>query len=184
MSMLLLILGVALWWGAHLFKRLAPDARAAMGDKGKGLMAVLLLASVVLMVVGYRGSDDAAQLWYPPAFFTHINNLLMLLAFYLFAADGVKARAAIAMPNPQLTGFKTWAVAHLMVNGDLASVILFGGLLAWAVVTVIVLKRSAPRPAKRAWGGVKAEIIAVVGTLVIFGAAAWIHDWLGYWPYG
>lgn len=183
MSMTILILGVALWWGAHLFKRLAPDARAAMGDRGKGLMAVLLLASVVLMVLGYRGAG-VTVLWSPPTFFTHINNLLMLLAFYLFAADGVKARAAIAMPNPQLTGFKTWAVAHLMVNGDLASVILFGGLLAWAVVTVVVLKRTAPRPAKRAWGGVKAEIIAVVGTVVIFGAAAWIHNWLGYWPYG
>lgn len=183
MHMMILILGVALWWGAHLFKRLAPTRRAAMGDKGKGLMAVLLLLSVVLMVVGYRGAD-VVVLWSPPAFFTHINNLLMLLALYLFVADGVKARAAIAMPNPQLTGFKTWAVAHLLVNGDVASVVLFGGLLAWAVVSVIVLKRAGVRPARRAWGGVKAEIIALVGTVVAFGAVAWVHNWLGYWPYG
>ncbi|MDP2086563.1 MAG: NnrU family protein [Gemmobacter sp.] len=179
----LLILGVALWWGAHLFKRVAPDARSALGDRGKGLVAVLLLVSVVLMVVGYRGAE-VLVVWSPPAFLTHLNNLLMVLAIYLFVADGVKARAAVAMPNPQLTGFKTWAVAHLLVNGDLASVVLFGGLLAWAVVSVIVLKRAGVRPAKRAWGGVKAEAIAVVGTVVVFGAVAWVHNWLGYWPYG
>jgi len=183
MYMLIMLLGVALWWGAHLFKRLAPGRRAAMGDKGRLLMAGLLLASVVLMVVGFRGAE-VVVLWSPPAFFTHINNLLMLLALYLFVADGVKARAAVAMPNPQLTGFKTWAVAHLLVNGDLASVILFGGLLAWAVVSVIVLKRAGVRPARRAWGGVKAEVIALVGTVVVFGVVAWVHDWLGYWPFG
>ena len=183
MYFLVLILGVAIWWGAHLFKRVAPGPRAAMGERGKGLMAVLLLVSVVLMVLGYRGAE-VVVLWSPPAFLTHLNNLLMLLALYLFAADGVKAKAAIAMPNPQLTGFKTWAIAHLLVNGDLASVILFGGLLAWAVVLVIVLKRAVPRPARRAWGGVKAEVIALVGTVVVFGVVAWVHDWLGYWPFG
>ena len=179
----LLIFGVALWWGAHLFKRLAPARRAAMGSNAMGLVAVLLVLSVVLMVIGYRGAETIL-VWSPPAFFTHINNLLMLLAIYLFVADGVKARAAVAMPNPQLTGFKTWAVAHLLVNGDLASVVLFGGLLAWAVVSVIVLKRAGARPARRAWGGLRAEAIAVVGTVVVFGAVAWVHTWLGYWPYG
>lgn len=183
MYLTILIFGVALWWGAHLFKRLAPDARAAMGDKGKGLMALLLLASIVLMVVGYRGAD-VTVLWTAPAFFTHINNLLVLLAFYLFAADGLKARAAISMPNPQLTGFKSWALAHLLVNGDVASVVLFGGLLAWAVVEVIVLKRAGVQPARRPWGGVKAEVIALVATVVLVGVVGWIHNWLGYWPFG
>lgn len=183
MYLTILIFGVALWWGAHLFKRLAPDARAAMGDKGKGLMALLLLASIVLMVLGYRGAD-VTVLWTAPAFFTHINNLLVLLAFYLFAADGLKARAAISMPNPQLTGFKSWALAHLLVNGDVASVVLFGGLLAWAVVEVIVLKRAGVRPARRPWGGVKAEVIALVAAVALVGVVGWIHNWLGYWPFG
>jgi uncharacterized membrane protein len=183
MGWLILILGVALWWGAHLFKRVAPDRRAAMGDKGKGLMTLLLFASLGLMIWGYRGTDHV-HLWSPPAFLTHVNNLLMLLALYLYVADGVKAKAALAMRHPQLIGFKTWAFAHLLVNGDLASLILFGGLLAWAVVSVIVINRSTPRPAKRAWGGVKAEAIAAVGAVVALGVVGWIHNWLGYWPYG
>ena len=97
--MTLIVLGLALWWGAHLFKRLAPGPRAAMGDAGKGLVAILVLASVVLMVVGYSGSDwlgiagaEHVDLWYPPAFLTHVNNLLMLLAVYLYAASGMKTR--------------------------------------------------------------------------------------------
>jgi len=183
MAWLILILGVALWSGAHLFKRLAPARRDAMGDKGKGLVTLLLFASLGLMIWGYRGTDHV-HLWAAPSFLTHINNLLMLLALYLFVADGVKAKAALAMRHPQLIGFKTWAVAHLLVNGDLASLILFGGLLAWAVVSVIVINRSTPRPEKRAWGGVKAEAIAAVGAVVALGVVGWIHNWLGYWPYG
>ena len=57
MSWFLLILGIAIWWGAHLFKRIAPDARASLGDPGKGLVAVAIAVAIVLMVIGYRGAD-------------------------------------------------------------------------------------------------------------------------------
>lgn len=183
MAWIILILGVALWSAAHLFRRLAPARRDAMGNAGRGVMTVLLLLSVGLMIWGYRGTDHI-HVWSPPVFLTHLNNLLMLIALYLYAADAVKAKAAVAMRHPQLIGFKTWAVAHLLVNGDLASVILFGGLLAWAVVAVIMINRSAPRPARPAWGGVQAEVIALVGALVALAVVGWIHNWLGYWPYG
>lgn len=181
--MTLIILGVALWWGAHLFKRLAPARRAAMGDKAKGAVALLLVGSVVLMVLGYRGAEQV-DLWYPPAFLVHVNNLLMVLAFYLYAASGSKTAITRVIRHPQLTGFKTWAVAHLLVNGDLASVILFGGLLAWAVVEVIVINRAesawvrpAPAPARK-------EVTAVVATLVVVGIVMVIHNWLGVQPWG
>lgn len=180
--MVLLILGLALWTGAHLFKRLAPARRAAMGDKGKAVFGLLILVSVVLMVIGYRGADTA-QLWSPPAFLTHVNNLLMLLAFYLYAASGMKTRITRVIRHPQLTAVKTWAVAHLLVNGDLASVVLFGGILAWAVVSVIVINRAQrdwTRPAPAPLGK---EIGAVVGAVVVLVAVGWIHTWLGYWPY-
>lgn len=181
--MTILILGLALWWGAHLFKRLAPDARARLGNAGMGLVALALFVAVGLMVWGFRGADHV-QLWSPPRFMTHINNLLMVLALYLAVADALRARAALMMRNPQLTAFKTWAVAHLLVNGDLASVLLFGGLLAWAVVTVIVLKRAGVTKAPRVWGGVGAEVGTVVGTLLALGMIGWIHNLLGYWPFG
>lgn len=181
--MLLLILGLALWWGVHLFKRLAPGARAALGPGGRGLVAGLLIASVALMVIGFRNAD-VSPLWEPPRFLTHLNNLMMVAALYLFAADGVRARAALAMKNPQLTAFKIWATAHLLVNGDLASILLFGGLLAWAVVTVILLKRAGVPPAKRDWGGRRAEIIAPLATLAALAVVGAVHTWLGYWPFG
>jgi hypothetical protein len=71
-----------------------------------------------------------------------INNLLMVLAIYLYAASGAKSALARKMRHPQLIAVKTWALAHLLVNGDLPSLILFGGLLAWAVVSVILINRA------------------------------------------
>lgn len=181
--MTLLVLGVALWWGAHLFKRLAPGARAQMGNAGKGLVAVAIFASIALMYVGY-GQADGPVWWGRSPALVGINNLLMLLAVYFYAADGAKTWLARKVRHPQLTGFKIWAFAHLLVNGDLASVVLFGGLLAWAVVTVIILNRAqpewtppAPRPAQK-------EIVAIVITLVVLVAVMLIHNWLGVQPWG
>lgn len=87
--MFLLILGLILWVGAHYFKRLAPDARARLGDPGKGLVAVLIVAGVVLMVIGYRGADFI-PVWNPPGFLVHVNNLLMVLAFWIFGSSAAK----------------------------------------------------------------------------------------------
>ena len=143
MGYLLLILGVALWSGAHLFKRFAPDRRAAMGERGKGLVSVLLLVSIVLMVLGYRGAETVV-LWSAPGFFTHMNNLLMLGALYLYVASVLRTRITTKMRHPQLTGVKIWALAHLLVNGDTPSFLLFGGLFVWALAEVIVLNRVAP----------------------------------------
>ena len=182
MMLLVLILGVVLWSGAHLLKRLAPGVREPWGEAGKGTVAVALVVSIVLMVVGYRGAVPV-QLWYPPAFLIHVNNLLMLLAVYLFAASGMKTRITAVVRHPQLTGFKTWAVAHLLVNGDLASLILFGGLLAWAVVSVIVINRAVPRPAPPPPAPLGKEVGAALGSVVVLVAIGWVHTWLGYWPY-
>jgi len=186
-----IVAGLALWWGAHLFGRLAPGARARLGDPGKGLVALAVVAAIVLMVIGYGGSDalgvagaEMVNLWFPPAFLTHLNNLLMLLAVYLFAASALKTRLTRVIRHPQLIGFKTWAVGHLLVNGDLASLVLFGGLLAWAVVAVILLNRAGPRPAPNPPAALGREIGAVAGTLVGFGAISLVHVWLGVWPFG
>ncbi len=181
--MTLLILGLILWWAAHLFKRLAPGPRARLGDPGKGLVALALLASVVLMVIGYR-SADFISVWQPPAFLTHVNNLLMILAFYLYAASGAKTWITTKIRHPQLTGFKTWAVAHLLVNGDVASILLFGGLLAWAVVTVIILNRAAREWVPPRQAPARKEITTIIATLVVVGVVMGIHNWLGVRPWG
>ncbi|MFN4203940.1 MAG: NnrU family protein [Tabrizicola sp.] len=181
--MTLIVLGLALWWVAHLWKRLAPASRARFGDPGKGIVAVGVLAGVVLMVMGYRGVEQV-DLWYPPRFLVHVNNLLMLFAFYLYAASGMKTRITAVIRHPQLTAVKTWAVAHLLANGDLASVVLFGGLLAWAVVEVILINRAEPRPAPPVPATMGKEAGAVIGGVVVMGVVMLIHNWLGVPPWG
>lgn len=189
--MTLIVLGLALWWAAHLWKRVAPGHRAAMGEPGKGLVTVLVLAGVVLMVIGYRGSEwlgieGAAfvEVWSPPRFLVHVNNLLMLFAFYLYAASGMKTGITRVIRHPQLTAVKTWAVAHLLVNGDVASVVLFGGILAWAVVSVILINKAEPRGPLPEPAPVGKEIGAVVGAVVVMGVVMMIHNWLGVPPWG
>ena len=189
--MTLIVLGLLLWWGAHLWKRVAPASRARWGEPGKGLVTILLLAGVLLMVIGFRGSEwlgidgaEFVELWYPPRFLVHVNNLLMAFAVYLFAASGMKTRITRVIRHPQLTAVKTWAVAHLLVNGDLASVVLFGGMLAWAVVEVILINRAEPRPVPPAPAPLGREIGAAVGAVVVLVAIMLVHNWLGVPPWG
>ncbi|MDJ0995359.1 MAG: NnrU family protein [Dinoroseobacter sp.] len=178
----LLALGVALWAGAHFFKRLAPEARASMGDKGKGLVTVGVLLGIVLMVIGYRGAEFI-PIWSPPAFLTHVNNTLMVFAFWLFAASGAKVWPAQKIRHPQLTAIKTFALAHLLVNGDLASIVLFGGLLAWSVVSVILINKAEPDWTPPEAAPKKKLVTAAVITIVFFFVVTFIHNWLGVWPF-
>lgn len=137
--MTMLVLGVAIWAWSHLMKRVTPGLRAALGDKGgKGVVTVLSFLSLYLMITGYR-SAEVVVLWEPPAFLTHVNNLLMLVAVLLLNMKANRGVMRTWMRHPMLTAVKTWAVAHLLVNGDLASVILFGGMLAWAVADVVII---------------------------------------------
>ncbi|SNR25290.1 hypothetical protein EYF88_01125 [Paracoccus sediminis] len=181
--MVLLISGVALWWAAHLFKRMAPERRAALGDKGKGLVAVLLILSVVLMVMGYQRAGGPVW-WGPSPALVGINNLLVLLAFYLYAADGMKTRVTAWLHHPQLTAFSLWAVAHLLVNGDLPSFILFGGLLVWAQVEIVLLNRAGAWKRRTGPFPVRKEIMAAVGAVVVMLVVGLIHGWAGPWPFG
>lgn len=181
--MLLIILGLALWIGAHFLKRLAPDLRARMGDKGKAVLGIVTVLGVVLMIAGYRGAEYV-ELWPKVQALVGINNLLMVFAFYLYAASGMKTAITRKIRHPQLTAIKTWAVAHLLVNGDLASVVLFGGLLAWAVAEVIVINRADRNWVRPAPVPMSREVMAVVGALVVTGIVMGIHNWLGVQPWG
>ncbi|MTH58391.1 NnrU family protein [Paracoccus litorisediminis] len=182
--MLILILGVALWWGAHLFKRAAPGTRAGMGEKGKRLVTAVLIASVLLMILGYRMSDGPYW-WGASAPLKGINNLLVLAAFYLFAAAGMKTRITRSLRHPQLTGFALWAFAHLLPNGDLPSFILFGGLLLWALAEMAAINRAEPGWTPPAGPfPVKKEIMAVVGAVIVMLVVGLVHRGLGYNPFG
>ena len=188
--MILLILGLLLWTAAHYFKRIAPGARAGLTDKmgngAKGLFAALIVLSIVLIVLGHR-ANDFIPVWNPPSFMGHINNLLMLLAFYVYgssAAKGEKVWIATKIRHPQLTAVKIWAVAHLLANGDLSSMILFGGLLAWAVGSVILINRAEGPWTPLPQAPMKREIRLVIISVVLFVVVAAIHIWLGVNPFG
>ncbi len=183
MGFVLLILGVALWWAAHLFKRVMPAQRAAMGNGGKGAVALALVAAILLMIFGYR-MTDTVFVWAPPVFMVHINNLLVLIAIYMMSPAGTKGRLLNKLRHPMLAGFKLWAFAHLLVNGDLASIILFGGLLAWAVVEVIVINKSELEWTPAAPGTYGKDAMFFVASIVLLGVIGYIHGLVGPSPFG
>jgi uncharacterized membrane protein len=180
--MTLLILGLIVWSAAHFFKRAAPGPRERLGNGGKALVAGASFVALALMIWGYRGADFV-PLWTPPAWATHVNNLLMVFAVYLFAADGVRAWITRRVRHPQLTAVLVWAVAHLLVNGDLAALVLFGGLFVWALAEILVLNRIAPDWTPRPLGR-GAEAKAIAGTVIATAAIMGIHAWLGVVPWG
>ena len=185
--MTLLILGLLIWIAAHFFKRVAPAGRAAMqermGDASKGVFAAAILLGLALMVIGFRGADFV-YVWEPPSFFRHINNLLMLLAVALFGLGSSKSRWRGTLRHPMLTGAAVWAVAHLMVNGDLASIVLFGGILIWALAEMQLINRAEPNWERPEPGTRAGDLRLGIITFVIFVVVGLIHTLLGYPPFG
>jgi uncharacterized membrane protein len=179
--MTLLIMGNILWIIAHSFKRLLPNFRNALGNAGKGAVALSLIIALVLIITGYRSAEYIA-VWAPPYFLVHINNVLMILAVFVFAIGHTKGRLRGRLRHPMLTSVKIWAVAHLLVNGDLASLILFGSMLAWAVLAVILINRtekwSAPDP-----GVTKQDFVLVFMVVSIFLLISAFHWIFGVWPF-
>ena len=182
MYWLLLILGVALWWAAHLFKRVAPERRAAMGDKGRGPVAAAIGISILLMIFGFRGTD-VVTVWSPPSFTIHINNLLMLIAIYMLSPAPKRGKLLQGLRHPMLLGFSLWTVAHLLVNGDLASIIMFGGLLVWALMTMQIINRAEPEWTPNTGGTLAKDAMFIVGSVVLLGVIGFVHNLLGYWPF-
>ncbi|WP_186766537.1 NnrU family protein [Puniceibacterium confluentis] len=176
-----LVFGLLLWVGAHVFKRLSPKRRADLGKSGRGLVAILILAGLVMIILGYRAAPFI-DVWTPPGFFVHINNLLMLAAVFAFGMGATTGRLRGKMRHPQLTAVSIWAVAHLLVNGDFASILLFGTMLIWAISEIVLINRAEPwqRPEP---GPAKKDIVLVVITLVMFAVITAIHTWLGVWPF-
>lgn len=182
-----LVLGLALWVGAHLFKRLAPGQRAAMtgrlGDKSKGVFAVLLLVSLALIIIGYRSADYVA-LFTPAPMMKHINNLLMLIALVTYSAGMSKGVIYTRIRHPQLWGTSIWAFAHLLISGDLASFILFATMLVWAQATILIYNAQEPAWVRPAPGAMKRDLVMIAGAVVAMGVIGGIHMALGKNPFG
>lgn len=180
----LLVVGVLLWAYSHLMKRLTPKFRANLGEsKGRMVAAGLSVLAIVFMVVGYR-SAEIIQIWNPPAMLRHVNNLLMLIAVYLFIVRYSQGVIRTKMRHPMLGAVKVWALAHLLVNGDVASMVLFGGVLAWAVVDMIMINKMQPEWRRPTRGSVMSDVFFLVPALILMGAIAAVHAHLGYPVFG
>jgi uncharacterized membrane protein len=185
-----LILGLILFLGVHSVRIVADDWRrrtiTRMGEGAwKGIYSLLSIAGFVLLVWGYGqariGNLGGMVLYEPPVFTRHIAGLLMLVSLVLVAAAYVPGNhIKAALGHPMLLGIKLWAFAHLLANGRLADVILFGAFLAWAVVDFIAARRR-----DRAAGTVYPVGLATRTVLTVAaGAGAWValafglHLWL------
>lgn len=192
--MVLLVLGLILFLGVHSTRIFADGWRTAtiakIGEKPwKGLYSVLSIATFVLLVWGFsRARQNPVLLWTPPVAMRHVAALLMVIAFILFVAayvprNGFKAR----LHHPQFLSVKVWAFAHLLANGMLIDVLLFGGFLLWAVLGYTAARRR-DRAAQAVYppGTVQGTVITIVVGLVAWALFAfWLHGWLiGVKPFG
>ena len=185
--MFLLILGVALWWVTHMFPIVARprrDALVAQYGEGpwKGVFSLVSLLAIVLMVIGYQ-SAAFVNIWFPPTWTVHLNNLLMIVAVGLLGASHSKGNAKRYVRHPMLLSVVVWALSHLLVNGHLAALILFGGTGAWAVAAMFAINRRDGAWVKPEPAPLKKDLILVGITLVAFTVIAGIHNWLGVWPF-
>ncbi|TXH60514.1 MAG: NnrU family protein [Burkholderiaceae bacterium] len=183
--MFLLILGLVLFLGIHSISIVATgwrDAQAArLGENAwKGIYTLLSLAGFALIVIGYGQARQAPLVLYvPPVALRHVAALLMLPVFVLLVAAYMPGRIQSAAKHPMLVATKLWATAHLLANGTLADVLLFGGFLAWAVADRISMKRRTQRPLPGAPAGRFNDAIALVLGLALYvGFVAFGHRWL------
>jgi uncharacterized membrane protein len=184
---LVLILGLIIFLGAHSVRMFAPDWRgrtiARLGDgPWKGLYSLASLIGFVLIIWGYRmARQDTVLLWYPPDWLKHLAIALLLIASILFAAYLVPAgRMKARLGHPMVLSVKVWAFAHLLANGTLADVILFGAFLVWAIADYMSNRRRdrAVGPVRIA-GPVRNDVVAVVVGAVIWVAILWrLHQWV------
>jgi uncharacterized membrane protein len=191
--MSLLILGLVVFLGIHSVSIFAPAWRdAQVARRGempwKGMYTLASVVGFVLLVYGYGLARQSPLVLYtPPTALRHVALLLMVPVFVLLLAAYLPGRIKSTTKHPMLLATKLWATAHLLANGTLADVLLFGGFLAWAVADRISLKRRAPRPGL-VTGPPRLvnDLIATVGGLAIYVLfVLWAHLWLiGVKPVG
>lgn len=170
----ILVAGLVVFIGAHVFVTMRDQRAALIGRIGEGpYKGLLALASVIgLILIGYGFGEyratDWIDVWYPPRWTFYITELLMWPASIFVVAAYIRGHIWRTLKHPMLVGVKTWAVAHLISNGDLGSILLFGSFLLWAGYDRMTLKHRADAgaPAIPA-GGHRNDIIAlVVGTVL------------------
>lgn len=179
--MALLILGLALFLGVHTFTSLRMARAGVIARLGegpyKGLYSLLAAGGLGLIVLGFARyrTDGYVVVWDPPSALLPITSLLMWFSFVALAASYAPlGRIKSTLKHPMLVGVKAWALAHLLANGDLGSILLFGGFLVWAAYDRVAVKRRGdvgPPASPFALGD---AIALAIGTGA-FAAMFWLH---------
>ncbi|MBK6005590.1 NnrU family protein [Ramlibacter ginsenosidimutans] len=202
--MLLLLLGLVLFLGAHSVRIVADGWRAstiaAIGEKPwKGAYSLVSIAGFVLIVVGFSLARQQGPhlLWPAPSVWTrHLAALLTLFAFILVAAAYVPGNAIkLAVRDPMVLGVAVWAFAHLLANNTEVDVLLFGAFLAWAVTDYVAAQKrrrtegsTSAQPTAavpKSVSGTKTVATIVVGAVAWAVFAFWLHGWwIGVRPFG
>jgi len=182
--MTILVAGLVLFLGVHIFTTMREPRAALIGKLGespyKGLYSLLAVVGLILIVWGfgrYRG-EGYEMVWNPPEWLRPIALILMWFSFVaLVAANSPAGMIKGLLRHPMLVGVKIWALAHLLTNGDIGSLVLFGAFLVWAAYDRIAVRNrgdaGAPRSAFTA-----GDVVALVVGSAAYAAMFWLHPWL------
>jgi len=177
-------LGWSVFLGSHLFVTKRDTRAAAIARLGAGgyriAFSVVSLIGLALIVYGFAQyrAQGWIDIWYPPAFTRHIAVLLMLFASIFLVATYIPSHIKTKLKHPMLAGIKTWALAHLIANGDLGSILMFGSFLAWGVIARIAAKKRGDSGPVTAPSGFRNDV-----TVVVFGLALYVALGLYFHPY-
>jgi uncharacterized membrane protein len=189
MGLLILIIGLAVMLGAHVFVTFR-EARAGLVERVglngyRALFSVVTIVGLALIIWGYGEyrAHEWIQLWSPPAFMRHITVGLMLFAAVFITAAFIPSHIKAWLHHPMFASIKVWALAHLLSNGDLGAILLFGSFLAWGVFGRIAAKRRGDLGATTAPAGwTNDAIVVVVGIAVYFVLGYYFHPYVIHVP--
>ena len=183
--MAVLIVGLILFLGVHSLSIVNEPLRnrlhTSLGEGAfKGLYSLVSLVGLVLIVWGYGSARmDPTVVYTPPGWLRHLAMLLLIPFFPLLFATYFPGRIKAKLGHPMLTAIKLWALAHLLANGMLHDLLLFGAFLAWAVADRISMKRRTQRPIATLPASKANDAIAVAGGLAVYVVMVfWAHQWL------
>lgn len=180
-----LMIGLILFLGLHSLSIINEPLRnrlhASLGEGVfKGLFSLISLAGLVLIIWGYGAARlDPTVIYIPPGWLRHLAMLLLIPVFPLLFATYLPGRIKAKLGHPMLVAVKLWALAHLLANGMLHDLLLFGSFLAWAVADRISMKRRTQRPIPSLPASKANDAIAIIGGLVVYVVTVlWAHQWL------
>ena len=191
--MSLLIIGLIIFLGSHSCRIFAEPWRNQMIDrlgevKWKGLYTIISIIGLVLVVIGYgQARQTPIVLWQPATYLTHIAILLNLVEFIFLAGSSPSNNAIrLKLKHPMILGVKVWALAHLLANGTLVDLILFGSFLLWAVLDFRSARKRPILMPEKAVISTKATVIVIVSGIIIWAAFIFgLHQYLiGVSPLG